>query len=326
MSPVPAHDDASWTSAGLARGEAVRAWREWAARTIAPIDVCVFDESAFAARWSSHGVGQLRLLRLEAPAQRVVHSGEGAGKATPSIQLVYARKGALKTRMGGKRFTVRPGEFVLLDNTRFYRMEMDTAHEAVDLMMPLGWLDRYLPDPGALLGRPVSAREGWGAPLGSLLETLVEGLGAEGTDKTPLPRPMIAEQVGTLLTLATGFHEPATESRHRGQLARRILRRIETDFADPDLSPEGLAAELGISKRYLQQLLAGSGTSFVQELTATRLDRASDMLSDPRAGGLSVGEIAFRCGFLDPGYFARAFRKRFGRTPSEWRVGSAARS
>ncbi len=319
MTSVPATDDASWTSAGLARREAVRAWQEWAASTIAPIDVRVFDEAGFAARWSSHGVGQLRLLRLEAPAQRVVHCGGndsgGAGKATPSIQLVYARNGALKTRVGGKRFTVRPGEFVLLDNTRFYQMEMDTAHEAVDLMMPLGWLDRYLPDPGALLGRPVSAREGWGAPLGSLLETM-----AEGIDMTPLPRPMIAEQVGTLLTLATGFHEPAAESRHRGQLARRILRRIETDFADPDLSPERLAAELGISRRYLQTLLAGSGTSFVQELTATRLDRASDMLSDPRAGALTVGEIAFRCGFLDPGYFARAFRKRFGVTPSAWRA------
>ena len=319
--PHAAPDDSSWTSAGLARPEAVKQWQAWAASTIAPIDVCVFDESAFAARWSSHGVGQLRLLRLEAPASRVVHTGSGAGKATPSIQLVYARRGALKTRMGGKRFTVRPGEFVLLDNTRFYQMEMDTAHEALDLMMPLGWLDRYLPDPGALLGRPVSAREGWGAPLGSLLETM-----AEGIDATPLPRPMIAEQVGTLLTLATGFHEPASEShhsKHRGQLARQILRRIEADFADPELSPERLAAELGISKRYLQQLLAGSGTSFVQELTATRLDRASDMLSDPRAGGLTVGEIAFRCGFLDPGYFARAFRKRFGRTPSAWRIGTA---
>ena len=314
MHPAPTPHDPSWTSARHARPHAGREWQDGAARTIAPIDVCVFGEGDFTARWSSHGVGQLRLLRLEAPAQRVVHSGEGSGKATPSIQLVYARHGALKTRVGGKRFTVRPGEFVLLDNTRFYQMEMDTAHEAVDLMMPLGWLDRYLPDPGALLGRPMSGREGWGAPLGSLLETM-----AEGIDKTPLPRPMIAEQVGTLLTLATGFHEPAAESRHRGQLARRILRRIETDFADPELTPERLAAELGISKRYLQQLLAGSGTSFVQELTATRLDRASDMLSDPRAGGLSVGEIAFRCGFLDPGYFARAFRKRFGRTPSEWR-------
>jgi AraC-like DNA-binding protein len=313
-------DDTSWTSAGLARREALDQWQDWAQRTIAPIDVRVFDESSFAAHWHSYGVGQLRLLHLLAPAQRVVHcgnesiSGPQASAAAPSIQLVYARTGVLKTRMGGKRFTVQPGEFVLLDNTRFYQMEMDTPHEAVDLMMPPGWLDRYLPDPGALLGRPVSARTGWGAPLGSLLELMVTGI-----DSTPLPRPMIAEQVGALLALATGFHEPVRESRHRGQLARRVLRRIESDFADPELTPERLAAELGISRRYLQTLLAGSGTSFVQELTATRLDRASDMLSDPRAAPLSISEIAYRCGFLDPGYFARAFRKRFGCTPSGWR-------
>jgi AraC-like DNA-binding protein len=316
--PVP-HDDQNWSSSGLARGEAISQWRDWAANTIAPIDVTVFEADSFAARWSSHGVGQLRLLQLHAPAQRVVHTGTdgSAGRATPSIQLVYARNGALKTRMAGKRFIVEPGQFVLLDNTRFYEMEMDSAHEAIDLMMPQGWLEKYLPDPDALLARPISARDGWGAPLGSLLEIMVQSI-----DTSPLPRPLIAEQVGALLTLATGFHEPAqghSTSRHRGQLARQILRRIESDYADPELTPERVAHELGISRRYLQALLAGSGTSFVLELNAIRLDRASDMLTDPRARALSLGEIAYRCGFLDPGYFTRLFRKRFGATPSQWR-------
>ena len=313
-------DDHSWTSSGLARREAIDQWRDWAASTIAPIDVTVFDTDAFAARWSSHGVGQLRLLQLHAPAQRVVHCGTdgSAGRATPSIQLVYARRGALQTRMAGKRFIVEPGQFVLLDNTRFYQMEMERPHEAIDLMMPQAWLEKYLPDPDALLARPISASSGWGVPLGSLIETMIAGL-----DESPLPRPLIAEQVGALLTFATGFHEPAP-SRHRGQLARMILRRIETDYADPELTPDGVAADLGISRRYLQALLAGAGTSFVQELNATRLDRAGDLLTDPRAAGLSLGEIAFRCGFLDPGYFARLFRKRFGVTPTQWRGGSAA--
>ena len=326
--PSPAPEDASWTSAGLAKREALREWREWAASTIAPIEVTVFDQDAFAARWVMHGIGQLRMLHLHAPAQRVTHTGaEGSsGRAAPSIQLVYAIKGALKTLMGGKRFTVAPGQFVLLDNTRFYQMEMDTEHEAIDLMMPQGWLEKYLPDPEALLARPIDARPstgsgGWGAPLGALLETMLTGL-----DDAPLPRPLIAEQVGHLLGLATGFHEPAGSSRHRGQLARQILRRIESDYADPELSPEGVAGGVGISRRYLQTLLAGSGTSFVQELNATRLDRASDMLSDPRAAGLSVAEIAFRNGFLDAGYFARLFRKRFGITPREWRAGHAPQS
>lgn len=313
----------AWSSAGLGQREALDQWREWAASTIAPIEVTVFDADSFAARWTSHGIGQLRMLHLHAPAQRVTHTGtEGSsGRATPSIQLVYARQGALKTQMGGKRFTVEPGQFVLLDNTRFYQMEMDTPHEAVDLMMPQSWLERHLPDPEAVLAQPISAREGWGAPLGSLLEALLSGLGT-----MPLPRSLIAEQLGSLLTLATGFHEPADNSRHRGQLARQILRKIESDYFEPDLTLETVAADFGISKRYLQTLLAGSGTSFVQELNATRLDRASDMLTDPRASSLSISEIAYRAGFLDPGYFARLFRKRFGISPREWRSGLAPQS
>lgn len=321
------HDD-SWSSKGLARGEAIDAWSDWAASTIAPIEVEVFDTDAFAARWVSHGIGQLRLLHLYAPAQRVTHIGaDGAAmRATPSIQLVYARSGVLQTTMAGKRFDVGPGDFVLLDNTRFYQMEMDTAHEAVDLMMPQGWLEKYLPDPRALLAQPVSTRSGWGAPLGALLETILDG----GLDTAPLPRPLIAERFGSLLALAMAEVDPGNgapgEGGHRRQLAARILRHIESDYADPDLSPEVVAQEMGISKRYLQTLLAARGTSFVQELNATRLDRAGDLLTDSRFAGLPISEVAYRTGFLDPGYFTRLFRKRFGITPREWRGGHAPQS
>ncbi len=316
--------DESWSSKGLGQREAISAWRDWAASTIAPIEVEVFDADAFAARWESHGIGQLRLLHLHAPAQRVTHIGaEGvAMRAAPSIQLVYSREGVLKTRMAGRSFDVNPGEFVLLDNTRFYQMEMDTEHECIDLMMPQGWLEKYLPDPGALLGRSISASSGWGAPLGALIETILDG----GLDNAPLPRPLIAEQFGSLLALATGMEEGEDMPRHRNQLAARILRRIESDYADPDLSPELVADQIGISKRYLQTLLAASGTSFVQELNATRLERASDILADPRAGNLAIADVAYRTGFLDPGFFTRLFRKRFGITPREWRAGNAPQS
>ena len=309
-------DDTSWSSDGLASSEAIDQWREWAASTIAPIEVEVFDPSAFAARWVSHGIGQLRLLHLHAPAQRVTHTGtEGsAGRATPSIQLVYCRKGILRTRMSGRSFSVNPGEFVLLDNTRFYQMEMDTPHECLDLMIPRIWLERYLPDPGSLLGRSHTAQSGWGAPLGALLDALADGL-----DSAPLPRSLLAEQVGSLLSLAVGFAELAEGTRHRGQLVRRIVRRIENGFSDPELSPEMVARECGISKRYLQTLLAGSGTSFVQELNAMRLDRASELLAHKQTRGLGIAEVAYRTGFLDAGYFTRLFRKRFGITPSQWR-------
>lgn len=326
--PIPA-DDQSWTSAGIGRAEAISAWRDWAASTIAPIEVEVFDADAFAARWVSHGIGQLRLLHLHAPAQRVTHTGAhgSSGRAAPSIQLVYNIRGDSQTRMGGREFLLRPGQFVLLDNTRYYQMEMATEHEVIDLMMPQAWLERYLPGPQAYLARPVDTRQGWGAPLGALLDTILAG----GLDHAPLPRPLIAEQLGSLLALAMepereAEGEPKGSGRHRNQLASRILRRIEQDHADPDLSPEVVARQVGISKRYLQTLLAASGTSFVAELNATRLERASEILADPRAATLPIADVAFRTGFLDPAYFTRLFRKRFGITPREWRGGHAPQS
>lgn len=326
--PIPA-DDQSWTSAGIARAEAISAWRDWAASTIAPIEVEVFDADAFAARWVSHGIGQLRLLHLYAPAQRVTHTGAdgSSGRAAPSIQLVYYISGLCQTRMAGKEFTLGAGEFVLLDNTRFYQMEMATEHEVIDLMMPQAWLERYLPDPQQYLARPVDTRQGWAAPLGALLDTIIAG----GLDNAPLPRPLVAEQLGSLLALAMGPDRdggsaPDEAPRHRNQLASRILRRIEEDHADPDLSPELVARQVGISKRYLQTLLAASGTSFVAELNATRLERASEILADPRLAGVPIAEVAFRTGFLDPAYFTRLFRKRFGITPREWRGGHAPQS
>ncbi len=328
MAALPPSPDQSWSSKGLARPEAISAWRDWAASTIGPIEVEVFDPQAFAARWVSHGIGQLRLLHLYAPAQRVTHTGADGStmRAAPSIQLVYNIRGVSETRMGGRHFALAAGQFVLLDNTRFYQMEMATEHEVIDLMMPQVWLERYLPNPQACLARPVDTADGWGAPLGALLDTIIAG----GLDKATLPRPLIAEQIGSLLALAMGTPEAeealGNSGRHKGQLASRILRRIESDHADPDLTPEMVAAQIGISKRYLQTLLAASGTSFVAELNATRLDRAAELLSNPRNLGLPVADVAFRTGFLDPGYFTRLFRKRFGITPREWRSGHAPQS
>src|SRR3569623_2612784 len=107
-----AREDSQGSADGMARRDALAQRRAWAASTIAPIEVAVFDADSFAARWVSHGIGQLRLLHLHAPAQRVTHTGAAgsSGRAAPSIQLVYARHGALKTTMEGRHLTVPPGE------------------------------------------------------------------------------------------------------------------------------------------------------------------------------------------------------------------------
>ena len=307
--------DQSWSSQGLTPAEALDHWQLWVANTLAPTEVEAPDMNAFFAHWKSHTLGPLNLLAFEAAPQRVVHKGyERVYPAEPTFQLVYSHRETFATRVGSARFAVNPGEFVLIDNSQPYEMCMEATHEAIDLVMPSSWLSRYLPDPLPFTGRSFSASSGWGLPLGSLLTTISRELSGSA-----VPRGQLADQVGALLSLATGY-QPAPMSRHRGKIVQRLLHLIAERHAEPELKPGDVAAELGISKRYLHALLAETGTTFICLLNRVRLDRASEMLADPRLGSLQVAEIAWRCGYFDSSYFARLFRRRFDMRPSEWRM------
>ena len=80
-----------------------------------------------------------------------------------------------------------------------------------------------------------------------------------------------------------------------------------------------MAEEIGISKRYLHQLLANAGTTFSQKLVEIRLGHASKLLQNRNNEVLSIAQIAYQCGFKDPGYFTRVFKKSFKISPTEYR-------
>jgi AraC-like DNA-binding protein len=54
-------------------------------------------------------------------------------------------------------------------------------------------------------------------------------------------------------------------------------------------------------------------------LDEARQSRAFEQLKDHTH---RISQIAWICGFSDPNYFARWFRKKVGQSPRQWRVGS----
>jgi AraC-like DNA-binding protein len=303
--------DYSWSSKGLPGRKAFRNWRDWACDVIAPMDIKVPDESAFVASQRTIGLGRLALVTVRATEQHIIHRGSKA--SDPVFQLMHSRSKKFQTRVGGKDFCVEPGQFVLLNNAQSYEMRTQCAHVASVLTMPQSWLERWIPEPWTAVARPFSATSRWGAPLGSLLTAI-----ADDIDTASLPRGVLTDQVGALLALAVGERPPSGGS-HRARLRKRILEIIEEKYSDPSLEADGIARDVGISKRYLQALLAESGATFVGCVNSVRLDHARQLLADSRRTGHRTSEIAWQCGFRDPDYFARLFRKRFGCTPKEWR-------
>jgi len=277
---------------------------------MAPLDIELADAARFTASFQLRGLGPLRLVSLAASAQRVAHVPRSRDE---QFQLVFCRRTPITTRISGDSFQVTEGEFILLDNRQPYEMTISAEHEAIDVVMPRAWLERWLPDLSTAVSRPISACASWGLPLGSLLVAMTGEL-----DSAPLPRTSLADQLGPLLALAVG-HQPIETTRHRSKLAARILRVIEERYAEPGLDPAAVAKSIGISKRYLHALLTDEGETFIGALSRARLEQASSFLADRRFAQLQIAEISWRCGYQDPSYFARAFRRRFGMGPKEWR-------
>ncbi|MBR1191712.1 helix-turn-helix domain-containing protein [Bradyrhizobium sp. AUGA SZCCT0160] len=101
-----------------------------------------------------------------------------------------------------------------------------------------------------------------------------------------------------------------------------VLAAIKSGFHDPEFSSQSVAQRLGLSRRYVNDLLAESGSGFAERVLEMRLHEARVMLMDAAHDILKVSEIAWTCGFNEVPYFNRRFRRRFGTTPTELREAS----
>jgi AraC-like DNA-binding protein len=138
----------------------------------------------------------------------------------------------------------------------------------------------------------------------------------------------IAQHLLDLVGLCLGAGgDAAGLASHRGLAAARldaIKAEILRDLGRSDLGLAGVAGRHGLSARYVQHLFERSGTSFTGFLLEQRLLFAHRMLREPSNGSRKISDVAATSGFSDISYFNRAFRARFGATPTDIRAGARA--
>jgi AraC family transcriptional regulator len=97
----------------------------------------------------------------------------------------------------------------------------------------------------------------------------------------------------------------------------RVLDHIDRHLDDA-LDLDTVSAVAAFSKfHFHRQFKATFGLSLHRYVQLARMKRAAGPLADSE--GVSVTEIAFDAGYETPDAFARAFRQRFGQSPSEFR-------
>lgn len=142
---------------------------------------------------------------------------------------------------------------------------------------------------------------------------------------TPELRSLVVNHVYDLVALALGAtRDAAVAANGRGVRAAR-LHAIKTEILNSlnrhEVSLADLAARHRVTPRHVQMLFEGDGTTFSRFLLDQRLARAHRMLSSPLLAERTISAIAYEAGFGDLSHFNRAFRRRYGETPSDVRAG-----
>ena len=115
-----------------------------------------------------------------------------------------------------------------------------------------------------------------------------------------------------------GIEKPLSQ---RWVMRERIKEFVERRLADPGLDAETIARALNCSRRTLHYAFEREEISLHQYIWGLRLGAARRDLESGRCRERSITDVAFAWGFSSPAHFSRAFRARYGASPSQWVAG-----
>jgi AraC-like DNA-binding protein len=228
---------------------------------------------------------------------------------------LFSASGRLAMIHNDQAVQLAAGDVALVDASRPVTYWADTGSEpwnTISLSLPRQLLVSYLGfEPQGGLFRPS------GTPAGRLLFDLIRTSdNGEESALSPADSYMqlaVYDLVGALFAPSGSWRD----LRHTDKLFARIRAIINDGYADPDFGPHEVAAEAGISLRYLQKVFTERGSTCGELIYSLRLDHAANLLHRRWSLGTSqpLSEIAFVSGFRDYTHFARKFRHRFGCAP-----------
>jgi len=244
----------------------------------------------------------------------------------PLIKQHIALHKAGRTTFGGSQFDINPHEASVIPAGVEMTHEYQAGFEQFIFRAEASALQAKL---SAVVGMPI-ARNIQFAPRSSfdnpalqrlrrILEFMVSELDRD-EGKVPAAALVEFEQVLLVAFLTANRHNfsdllERDQPRPAPWQVRRVEEYIHANWNRP-ITVEALAAAAGASTRSIFKAFRDarncSPMAFVKSI---RLEQARRMLAQPDSA-TSVVSVAFACGFLNPGHFARDYRLAFGELPS----------
>jgi AraC-like DNA-binding protein len=302
----------------LAKSRQLDAWRDWYAGSfeVAPLDA---SDRGFAGQSEVWKLDGMALVSVSAPPLRAMRT-KSLIRRDPTDHWVITIGKCAATSLtlekdqalvpAGAPFVLSLGEFSASQRDLDDRLQLNIARDKFSTLAPA--LD-------AARGRTLST------PLGGMLSEYIRLLerqlpGFADEDVRRLPQAvaaMVAACVAPSVDRTAAAHAQISAT-----LKDKARRCIIRNLRSPHLGSSILCRELGMSRSSLYRLLEAEG-GVKQYIQHHRLAESFAQLSDP-SNTQPITVIADELGMLDPSSFSRAFRRRFGISPTDVREAARA--
>jgi AraC family transcriptional regulator, positive regulator of tynA and feaB len=309
----------TFSTRGVAAPRKVQLWNERASDLITLLRVEPSRGIDFEASLQAAEVGGIGLIEAASTPTRVVHTRSAESCAEAAAYLIHLQlHGTCVNRQASREVLLGPGDFVLCDNTLPCELLLGGDNLMLVLRIPQPLFKRRLPTPEVYVNRHMSADRS-----GGLLATRFASLLWEQCRRgvSPVIADRLADSVCDLL--AAAFMESGCAPLDGSAVQRlwklRLRRFVDSRLSDPNLTPTQIARHFKISPRYVHKLYAREEESVSKYVLRRRLEECHRAIGDRAQAAKSISTIAFEWGFNNTTHFARVFRERFGRSPSERR-------
>ncbi len=271
-------------------------------------------------------IGNICVSRMRSDSHLLRRTPSSIAKSSKDTLLfVIPTKGSFSYEHIGREGFVRPGDALLIKSSEPYMTACSDNYENICFEVDALKLTYRVVNIEDACGRTMrldqSSKWFFKQTLGSMLD-----IGDETDESNMTVMNELSEFIVNLAVTNIGLQFLNSGSgetgSYRGGLRQRITAYILENLTDPEMTPQSVAAAHDISASYLHKLFHSTGTSVNRLIIERRLSMCMERLKNPALDGLTITEIAFQSGFSNAAHFSSRFRKRYGISPREARMGN----
>ena len=219
-----------------------------------------------------------------------------------SWELIYCTGGAGRLSYDGGVIPYQAGDVVIIPPLVYHQNESDTGFTNIHL---------NLRDPSLNLRRPALVQDDGNHFLLDAFSGAFYHFGLNPGKQTLV--------LAVYARLITALLQERLSTPAKNTVVEEITSSLILSYPDENFELDQYLRSLPFNYDYLRKLFKReTGVTPHQYLTDTRLQAAAERLSFSDAKQVNISEIAHLCGFREPLYFSKVFRKKYGLSPSQY--------